>query len=394
MNALEFNGKEIQLDRIPQSHSSSLRAWDAADEYALSHCLEEGLLNSKSIMLVNDTFGALALALHPLPVTSWSDSHLARLALEHNLDVNELEPSAITFLSGHLMPTTATAQSTLDLVILKVPKSMDWWAEELRRLAPLLTPSTKVITAGMLKHTPKRTWELLEEIIGPTQTSLAKKKARLGFTIPRENLSHTPHPNADIPSYNLESLGIEILNFPNVFSAKHLDNGTRLLIKALPSRKGELKVADLGCGNGVLCLEIAHLCPESMITGVDESYQAVACTNENAKRTSLSQRIVAHAADGLNSEENDSFDLVLCNPPFHQNQTIGDQTAWSMFHQARRKLKMGGEFWVVGNRHLNYHIKLKRLFGNCEMMLSDKKFTVLKATRLANAEENLSADNF
>lgn len=36
---------------------------------------------------------------------------------------------------------------------------------------------------------------------------------------------------------------------------------------------------------------------------------------------------------------------------------------------------------MVGNRHLGYHVKLKRLFGNSELVAGDRKFVVLRAVR-------------
>ena len=54
-----------------------------------------------------------------------------------------------------------------------------------------------------------------------------------------------------------------------------------------------------------------------------------------------------------------------------------------MFADARTALRDGGELWVVGNRHLGYHEKLRRMFGNCELVASDPKFVVLRAVKQA-----------
>jgi tRNA1(Val) A37 N6-methylase TrmN6 len=72
-----------------------------------------------------------------------------------------------------------------------------------------------------------------------------------------------------------------------------------------------------------------------------------------------------------------SADLVLCNPPFHQQRAVGDQIAQRMFRQARDVLRPDGELWVIGNRHLGYHVALKRLFGRVELVASNAKFVVL-----------------
>jgi 16S rRNA (guanine1207-N2)-methyltransferase len=52
-----------------------------------------------------------------------------------------------------------------------------------------------------------------------------------------------------------------------------------------------------------------------------------------------------------------------------------------MFSDARDALRPGGELWVIGNRHLGYHVKLRRLFGNSELIASDPKFVVLRAVK-------------
>ena len=65
----------------------------------------------------------------------------------------------------------------------------------------------------------------------------------------------------------------------------------------------------------------------------------------------------------------------------HQQQVVGDFLAWRMFQQARAALVTGGELWIVGNRHLGYHAKLKRLFRGVEQVAATPKFVVLKAIK-------------
>jgi 16S rRNA (guanine1207-N2)-methyltransferase/23S rRNA (guanine1835-N2)-methyltransferase len=74
-------------------------------------------------------------------------------------------------------------------------------------------------------------------------------------------------------------------------------------------------------------------------------------------------------------------DIVLCNPPFHQQNTITDHIAWQMFKDAKSVLQNGGLLVVVGNRHLDYPNKLKRLFGNAATVATNQKFSILSATK-------------
>ncbi len=81
------------------------------------------------------------------------------------------------------------------------------------------------------------------------------------------------------------------------------------------------------------------------------------------------------------------LDLVVCNPPFHEGQAIGDHIAWRMFKQSYDRLQPDGQLWVVGNKHLQYHAKLKRLFGNSRQIHSDNKFVVYAATKQPSQQD-------
>ncbi len=365
----------LRLHRFPLRKNDPLQPWDSADEYLLKQVRESGSGHGKSVLVVNDAFGALTAGLHDLCPTTWNDSHLSRLALEHNLVLNDLSVGDITFVPGDQTPP-----GSFGLVLLKVPKSLAYLEDVLLRLRHCLLPGSQVIAGGMIKHTPARVYRLMEEIIGPVRTSLGWKKARLATADFDPGLEHPERlPDCEIV---LEDFGWTLAGGANVFSRDHLDLGTRLLLKYLPTSDQPLRIADLGCGNGILALAMARMCPAASILGVDESHQAVASARENIQRTGLAERdIIFTVADGLVDRKTGSLDLVICNPPFHMGRTTGDIIAWRMFEQAKKSLREGGELRVVGNRHLGYHLKLKRLFGNCEVLGSDRKFVVLSTVR-------------
>ena len=108
---------------------------------------------------------------------------------------------------------------------------------------------------------------------------------------------------------------------------------------------------------------------------------AVQSAQENWQAALGERSVSIRAGDGLAEQAADSLDLVLCNPPFHQQQVVGDFLAWRMFQQARAALVTGGELWIVGNRHLGYHAKLKRLFRGVEQVAATPKFVILRASK-------------
>ncbi len=364
----------LELDRQPPRRDDPLQAFDAADEYLLQQVAEEGLAPSARVLVLNDGFGALAasLAAHA-QVTSSGDSHLAALALAANLARNGLAAEAVTF-----VPASEAISGPFDLVLVRVPKTLALLEEQLIRLHGQLAPGARVIAAGMLKHLPRAAGDLLERHIGPVQASLAVKKARLLFaTLEARPAVASPYPSR----YRLDAPPLTLVNHANVFCREGLDIGTRAFLPHLPQGLGLARVADLGCGNGVLALACALANPEAQFTLVDESYMAVQSARENWSAAFGERPVAIRAADGLANQPPRSLELILCNPPFHQQQVVGDFLAWRMFQQARAALTEQGELWLVGNRHLGYHVKLKRLFRRVEQIAATPKFVVLRAVQ-------------
>lgn len=365
---------QLDLIRQPEMANEPLQAFDAADEYLLAHLHEQGLGPDSRVLLLNDGFGALAcsLAAH-CQVTSSGDSHLGYLALQKNLARNGLAAERVNF-----VPASATAEGPFDWVLVRVPKTLALLEEQLIRLHGQLAPGARVIAGAMIKHLPRAAGDLLEQYIGPVQASLAVKKARLLTATPEAR----PAPMSPYPTrYRLEQPALELLNHANVFCREGLDIGTRAFLPHLPKSLVPQRVADLGCGNGVLAIAFALANPQAELTLVDESYMAVQSAEANWCAALGERPATFRAADGLADQPKDSLDLVLCNPPFHQQQVVGDFLAWRMFQQARAALVTGGELWIVGNRHLGYHAKLARLFRGVQQVAANPKFVVLKATK-------------
>jgi 16S rRNA (guanine1207-N2)-methyltransferase len=374
MPILESPYARLDLVRQPEQPNEPLQAFDAADEYLLAQLHEQGLAATTRVLILNDSFGALACALaQHVQVTSSGDSHLARLALEKNLQRNALADDAVTF-----VPASEVAQGPFDRVLIRVPKTLALLEEQLIRLHGQLAPGAQVIAAAMIKHLPRAAGDLLEKYIGPVQASLAVKKARLLTATPVDKpVPHSPYPTR----YRLDKPALELLNHANLFCREDLDIGTRAFLPHLPKALGNLRVADLGCGNGVLGIVYALGNPQAQMTLVDESYMAVQSARENWQAIHGDRPADIRAGDGLAEQPMDSLDLVLCNPPFHQQQVVGDFLAWRMFTQAKTALCKGGELWIVGNRHLGYHLKLKRLFGKVEQVAATPKFVILRAIK-------------
>ncbi|MBA5225711.1 methyltransferase [Streptomyces griseoaurantiacus] len=387
------------LTRFPEDPRDRLRAWDAADAYLLRHLAAAGVLEEAggdsggagaasctafpAVVVLGDRWGALTTALAPHRPTQVTDSFLARQATLANLARAGVDPAAV-----RLLTTQDPPPDTIDVLLVRVPKSLALLEDQLHRLAPAVRPDTLVLGSGMVKEIHTSTLRTFERILGPTRTSLAEQKARLIHCAPEAHASRgrSPWPyRYALPDGIGVLSGRPVTNHAGVFCADRLDIGTRFFLRHLPRARAGQRVVDLGCGNGIVGTAVALAEPGADVLFVDESYQAVASAEETyrentagADRAGGSEFLVG---DGLAELAPGGVDLVLNNPPFHSHQATTDATARRMFTQARRALRPGGELWVVGNRHLGHHLTLRRLFGNSELVASDPKFVVLRAVK-------------
>ncbi|TDT00631.1 23S rRNA (guanine(1835)-N(2))-methyltransferase RlmG [Erwinia rhapontici] len=374
MSQLELSNRMLTLHRFPQMREESpLQAWDAADEYVLQHLGDAPV--SGPTLIFNDTFGALACALAGEGVYSISDSWLNQQATRQNLALNHLDEADVQLLDS-LSPLPAAPAR----VLIKVPKTLALLEYQLRALREVVTPETQIIAAGKAKDIHTSTLQLFEKVLGPTTTSLARKKARLIFgTFSAPELKESDV----IATWSLDGTPYEIHNHANVFSRGGLDVGARFFLQHLPSDL-EGEIADLGCGNGVIGLMALQQNPLAQVHFIDESYMAVASSRMNIEVNSPQDRdrTTFHVNNSLAGYPSDRLHAVLCNPPFHQQSAVTDHIAWQMLRDARRCLQDGGELRIVGNRHLDNYHKMKKLFGNCTTVASNQKFVVLRSVKM------------
>lgn len=375
LTLLETPHCRLTLYRYPRQSQDPLQAWDAADEYLINTLAEEPLERDGPVIIMNDGFGALAAYLHGHAPICVTDSHISERATLANLVENELDPGQV-----RLQDALAPLPQAPALVVIKVSKYQALLEQQLLALRRVVTPVTRILAAGKVKDIHSSTLKLFEKYLGETRTSLAWKKARLIHCTPASERPELANPFPTV--WPLEGTDMLIHNHANVFSRTSLDIGARFMLDNLPIHSAR-RVIDLGCGNGVLGLSLLARDSEVEVSFIDESHMAVASARLNVEHNlpdalPRARFLVNNCLDDVAAG---TADRILCNPPFHQLQAITDHIAWQMFTDAHRVLPQGGELWIVGNRHLDYHNKLKRLFGNAQVVASNSKFVILKAIK-------------
>lgn len=81
------------------------------------------------------------------------------------------------------------------------------------------------------------------------------------------------------------------------------------------------RIADAGCGSGIIALMAAQRNSRAFVTGIELDADAANQATENCAISPFNQRIRILNADVLGYEK-DVFDHVVCNPPFHAGHVI------------------------------------------------------------------------
>lgn len=351
------------IKRYPVRKNDLLQGWDSADELILQH-MKQIDLSGKRILIINDQFGALSCGLEGFDCTTYTDSYVSMMGIRNNSQQRIQPINQLSAFNG-----------LYDFVLIQIPKNMSFFEDILCHLTQHLHSQSKVICGSMVKHLAPTSFDLLNKYIGKTSTSLAQKKARLVFADFEKTQVQSPYP----VSVKIESFETPFINHSNLFSREKLDIGTRFFLEHIP--RGDFKsILDLGCANGIIGIKAKMINPAAKIYFSDDSAMAI-----ESARTNFENNFKDEAnyfwTNCFEGQPKNSLDLVLCNPPFHQGNTIGDFIAWQMFQDAYDTLKVGGTLRVIGNSHLGYQIKLKKLFGNSNIIATNSKFIICDARK-------------
>lgn len=88
-----------------------------------------------------------------------------------------------------------------------------------------------------------------------------------------------------------------------------------VLEKNQPPHKGPLRILDIGTGTGCLLLSALNEIPHSTGVGVDIAPAAVELATQNAHTCGVEARAEFRVSNWIDNVS-ETFDIVLCNPPF------------------------------------------------------------------------------
>lgn len=290
------------------------------------------------------------------------------------------------------VPVRAALPSTLalafDVVLLPLPKGRSFARLLLLQAFNVLRDGGRLYLAGPNRGGIKSVIRDAEELFGAAGILAYKGGNRIALLQKDDQASSLPaiYREPGIIPHTYRTFQIEVngesftaCTRPGVFSWQSLDAGTRLLLETVQVRETD-RVLDMGCGYGIIGIYAARRATRGSATLVDVNVLACDCARQSVTANDI-ERAKVLLGDVLPPEADNTFSLVLSNPPFHTGHDVARGTARAFIRRAFRALRFKGRLAIVANRFLPYDDTIEEVFGSVNILRRTSKYHVLGAQK-------------
>ncbi|MGS2722922.1 methyltransferase [Porticoccus sp. GXU_MW_L64] len=169
-----------------------------------------------------------------------------------------------------------------------------------------------------------------------------------------------------------------LLSKPGIFGWEKIDKGSHFLVEHLPQFLRHLpentSLLDLGCGYGYIAA-CAQKYGFSRIVATDNNAAALTACQKNFEELSIAGEVIADDA-GNNIQER--FNIVLCNPPFHQGFVSDGRLTDKFLATTKRVLRRSGKGLFVVNSFVPLPQKAAKIFDSVEVVAENRSFKLVE----------------
>jgi 16S rRNA (guanine1207-N2)-methyltransferase len=274
-------------------------------------------------------------------------------------------------------PATAwPSPGPYDLAFVRLPKARDEQAMTLHAVLSVLRDGGRLILYGGNDEGIRSVASLLEEV-GRDVTELAVRgRGRVlaaGRPVNGEGLRAPLEAWREVSRIDLAGSAREWVSYPGCFAAGRLDEGTALLLSALPRLPRGARVLDYGCGTGAIAAAALAQEPGLKVDAMDSDAVALEAVRENAPaaRPILGTRLADAGRRG--------YAAILSNPPLHQGIAEDRTPLDRLVADAPSHLSPGGLMQLVLQRRVALERPLAERFTKVETVAETGSYRVWRA---------------
>ena len=320
--------------------------------------------------------GAIAGRLAPQGHATLVDVNLVAVTCARRmLEENGVATAAVRLGDGveGLEPTS------FDLVLCHLPRGREVQRELIRGAARVLRPGGRFYFVASVDVGVKGAVAYAREFFGRCGVVRQKKGYHVAMTVRPDGMDPPPLQAGYVTrTVLLDGIETNLVSKPGVFAWDRVDEGTAHLIDSMVVSAGD-RVLDLGCGTGLAGLAAARCVPGGAIVLVDTDLRAVRSARHTLEANGVRNADV-HLSDGVSQViDQEPFDVVITNPPFHQGREVDYDVARQFVRDSRRILRSGGRLFLVANRFIGYDDLIRQTYGNVGTAYVGSSYHVLTA---------------
>jgi 16S rRNA (guanine1207-N2)-methyltransferase len=265
-----------------------------------------------------------------------------------------------------------------DAAALRLPQAKDEVEMSVHALLGALLPDGRLVVYGGNDEGIRSVGSMLHELCDETDTLATRGHGRVLSARRRQD---TVSLRGTLTAWRRQTAttiaGVERswVSYPGVFASGRIDEGTALLISALPPLTPNARVLDFGCGSGII--SAAALAAERTLTVhmLDNDAVALAAARENVP--AATHALGVHLADAPSG----AYEVILSNPPLHQGSAATNAMLERLVADAPALLVPGGVLQIVVQRRIPLDRIFAPHFGAAEVVAENGRYRVWHATR-------------
>ena len=271
---------------------------------------------------------------------------------------------------------SALEPHSVDIMLFRVSKERASSHHIINQAAKLLKPNGQLILTGEKNDGLKTYVKQACRLFGD-HTTAEKNGSHYLATV---QLYDTEQAQLDDKNYS-QTRTVKALSLdskPGIFGWEKIDRGSAFLCTHLTTflaRHATVPktLLDLGCGYGYLSVQASRH-GLTHITATDNNAAALVAAEINLQKLAINTEIVAGDAGDQISQR---FDVVLCNPPFHQGFSIDGDMTEKFLSAAKRLVAISGQALFVVNNFIPLEHKAKGYFRYIEVIANNGSFKLV-----------------
>lgn len=315
--------------------------------------------------------------------------------------IKETSPSCITHFNDF---DFSQLNIHFDFIIYRISKEKSLTHYIFNQLSHYNSSSTEILIAGKKNEGIKSYASALKKhLASSTNVKLSSRKYKEDYLIKIDfnekttlnydnyHFDDNNYPQAQyIKKAKFCDKEYEIWSKPGTYGWKKLDQGSLLLCddfiknetenchkNSINNKNNLNSCLDLGCGSGLLSLA-GNAIGINRIVATDNNAAALKATEMTFKKNNITANVIA---DNCGSSIEENFDIVLCNPPFHQGFDTNNSLTKQFIKTAQQRLKSSGRAYFVCNSFIGIEKIAEQHFNKIETLTNNKQFKTFVFTK-------------